>query len=179
MINHQNNLGDTVLHFACRDHHLDVLHLLIQCPDVDFTVSNATGDTPLMELLKPGHDTVETTILVKTMTSLFPSIKHQKNNKGSYPIHKALESGLFDTAKHLLPTDNSTDFTDIAGNNLLHYIARYVKSDETLIRQYLNGMSHPEIDRIIENATNNNGKTAIDLAKEYKNDIFLNVIETS
>lgn len=179
MINHQNNLGDTVLHFACRDHQLDILHLLIQCPDVDFTVTNANGDTPLMELLKPGQNNVETTILVKTITNLFPSIKNHKNNKGLFPIHKALQSGLFDTAQHLLPTDNSPDFTDNTGNNLLHYLARYVKTDETLIRHCLKGMNHPQIDKIIENAKNNDGKTATDLAIECKNDIFLNVIETS
>ncbi|XP_063697458.1 ankyrin-3-like [Culicoides brevitarsis] len=180
VINHPNNLGDTILHFACRDHLLDIVHLLIQCPDVDFSLQNSKGDTPLLELLKPGQNNVDTTILVKLLISLFPATKHMKNYRGVAPIHKALESGLFDAAPCLLPiTDDARDFTDNAGNNLLHYLARYANSDEKLIRKFLQGMSQPEIERIVNNARNNDGKTALDLAREFKNDIFLNEMEIS
>uniref|UniRef100_A0A336KXL7 CSON015392 protein n=1 Tax=Culicoides sonorensis TaxID=179676 RepID=A0A336KXL7_CULSO len=181
LINNQNSLGDTVLHFACRDQHTEVLHLLIQCPNIDLTITNANGDTPLMNLLQPGRDTEEIMILVKTMTSLSPSIKTQSNKNGLFPIHKAFQCNLLNISQFLIPQlDDLNEFIDVNGNNLLHYIAKYVKSDEKLMRKLLRQMLNPsDLDKYVKYSLNYSGKAAYDVARECKNDIFLNVIEMS
>ena len=51
-INHQDQNGYTLLHFAVIRNKIEAIHVLLQCPDIDPNVKNKHGRTPLFESVK-------------------------------------------------------------------------------------------------------------------------------
>lgn len=182
IINVRNSLGDTVLHFACRDNCTYAINSLLNHQNIEMTAKNYDGDTPLMNLINESCNVSEEIIaVINLMIKRTPILKTLKNKKGLLPIHKAIQYNLFD-AKYLLlfcSQDSQhiyLDSKDNDNNNLLHYIAMYVLNNELLIRELLEKMSQKEILKAIHEV-NSNKQTPLDVANLKDNRAFLNVIE--
>ena len=151
--------GNTALSFACRyaEHELgyaSVRFLLGNGADVNAT--NNQGQTPAMNLYG-----------AKFWDGYIPRFPQLPR---SYPygnrIYQDDIAGIF---KLLLERGASPDTTDKWGNTLLHYIASsafgiQAKAATELLSDYV----APDTD-----AVNNEGKTATDIAAEYRNEVVL------
>lgn len=189
VINEKNVVGQTILHFMCRDDHPSLKNLLDH-PNIDVAVLNADLNTPLMEYLRPERDFSE-----DILQSLIKVPLSRPNKHDETPLEKAIElfkikdpvvvNSANERQKKPLLTmlkHGSIDFefADKKGNSLFHLLARLVHEEE-LIRLFLGKfMADHKADLTMQmDRRNKDNRTPLDVARASKNDTFLDVIELS
>ena len=127
-----NNDGETPLHSAARNGHLDICKSILLNLGLE-DVSNCnpkskTGETPLHCAAEFGH------LEVFEFISCFPGNINPKKKDGSTPLHKAAKSGHIKICEYILPHVKDKNPKGKKGETLLHSIARVAKLQDSKLR---------------------------------------------
>lgn len=136
-INMTDKTGRTVLHYAIKHQHIDVITKLLENPNID--VNYPSNYTPLMESLYYNSDIIR--ILLE-----HPDIDvNIQDCNGETVLSKAIEHGYLEGVELLLNcTDTNVNLQDNNGDSPLHKIPFDMKIVKLLL-------DHPDIDVNIKN----------------------------
>ena len=100
IINAQDNDGMTLLHTACNNGSLSIVHYLTSNFQCNVNLSDNEGNLPLHYAVKSYYDD-EVLELVEMVTNEYTQI-HSKNNSGITPLHTACSNCNMDLVKYLV-----------------------------------------------------------------------------
>ena len=144
--------GGTLLHLACREGRIDVMHTLIQTFKTELNIRDDHNDTPLMKAVEYGR--CET---VKSLISDYGSDINVTASNGWSLLHIAVSEGHTEMLKLLVSKFGmSLLVVDEAGDTPLHVCAKLGHYD--CVRSLLEDFQSPIYTR------NRAGKTPIDVA---------------
>ena len=127
-----NNDGQTPLHSAARNGHLDICKFIllnIGLKDVsNCNPKSKTGETPLHCAAEFGH------LEVFELISSYPGNINPKKKDGSTPLHKAAKSGHLQVCEYILPQVKDKNPKGKKGETLLHSVARVAKLQDSKLR---------------------------------------------
>ncbi|KAH0522614.1 hypothetical protein TsFJ059_006437 [Trichoderma semiorbis] len=98
----RDSRGETALHLAAQQGHLDVLRLLLQAA-ADVDAANGRGETPLIRAARNGHTALVESLLLSGADAL------AKDNEKWTAFHWAIIGNSMDTAKLLLRYQANSD----------------------------------------------------------------------
>ncbi|XP_046558351.1 ankyrin repeat and KH domain-containing protein mask-like [Haliotis rubra] len=91
-----DDVGNNVLHFACRGRQLELVKYLVSQGSVDINSSNKHGNTPLMEAASRGHKDV-----FEFLVKMGANVSHV-DDYGRNILHLASIYGRMEMVKHIL-----------------------------------------------------------------------------
>ena len=152
--------GGTLLHLACREGRIDVMHTLIQTFKTELNIRDDHNDTPLMKAVKYGR--CET---VKSLISDYGSDINVTASNGLSLLRIAVSEGHIEMLKLLVSKFGmSLLVVDEAGDTPLHVCAELGHYD--CVRSLLEDFHSPIYIR------NRAGKTPIDVARSNVKPLF-------
>ena len=112
---YQNHHGDTMLHIAARQDHVDIVRLVLGC-DICKCKRNTTGNLPFQEALI--HGNIECALLLLSYCSSTDINILDVN--GISPLHYAVGNGSVELTSRLLQKGACVNQPDMYGNTALH-----------------------------------------------------------
>ncbi|MCP4745730.1 MAG: hypothetical protein GY874_06250, partial [Desulfobacteraceae bacterium] len=107
-VNQVDNDGQTPLHRAAKEGHIDVVDALLLHPGADVNKADDEGWTPLNWAAEEGHTDVVNALLSH------PGIDvNQANDNGWTPVYRAARNGHIEVVKLLLSHPNSCDKIEV------------------------------------------------------------------
>ncbi len=125
--------GQTLLHYACQNGHIETLNNLISEYNVDPTIRDGDGNTPLHIAAMKGH--VETVIHLITQHRVEANIT---NNLNSTPLCLAAQGGHEIVIHALIKLNCNPHVRGYKGQTLLHYACQngHIETLNNLISKY-------------------------------------------
>lgn len=99
-INQQETLlGNTALHFAVFNNHIDFIQQIIKIPSINLNIANKSGNTPLLSAIESGHSAI-IRILISNNADIAVV-----DRQGFGVLHKAVLNGNLEIVRYLLKQD--------------------------------------------------------------------------
>ena len=138
-----NSEGCTPLHFAIEDGNLKVVEYLLSCKNIDLSIKNAEGDTPITSTMKTRMSNGNTLLhqcvvcdnarlLQKAIDLGWKSTILVRNATGKTALDIAIEKSRVECAEGVLKHDHDVKYKDILGNTVFTMLD---SEDNTLIHQ--------------------------------------------
>ena len=126
-MNAKDRYGFTALHIACQSSNREAVDSLLSVENINVTIQDGNGDTPLHEACFHGHEIIVKILLEKMKTNRKPEVTkvNIKNNAGLTPFHIACREGHFKIVKLLL--EACPELVNVGDNDNatpLHYACR-------------------------------------------------------
>ena len=169
-MNAKDHYGFTALHIACQSSNREAVDSLLSMENINVTIQDGNGDTPLHEACFHGHEIIVKILLEKMKTKGETDVTkvNIKNNAGLTPFHIACREGHFKIVKLLLEACPAAELVNVGDNDKatpLHYACR---NDNIDIVNQLMGVKNKEdnISKFLAHKMSD-GVTPIHVAAQY------------